>query len=91
MRASSSDGPFHGGGIEPPAAMPSDWRGFCTGYFGVPGRTNPRGTVHVVLDGKPVCGARPAGDFQWCAREVAWDQIECKRCKLHILKESADA
>lgn len=62
------------------------------GYFGVPGET-ARGRVHIVVDGKPLCGSRigPRAEFQWCAAIVkhALSYVECRRClKAHKAQES---
>ncbi len=50
-----------------------------TGYFGVPGKLG--GRVHVVQGGKPVCGARVRGEFQWCAHGIQMDYVDCSRCR----------
>lgn len=53
-----------------------------TGWFGVPGE-NRSTKVHVVKDGKPICGAQvgPKMVFQWCARGTHWGYIDCEHCK----------
>lgn len=54
-----------------------------TGYFGVPGNSRGRWTVHLVDDGKPVCGTRMPRDseFQSCATGIHIQLIECKICR----------
>ncbi len=52
-----------------------------TGYYGIPGEVG--GPVHIVQQGRPVCGSRVRDDsrFQWCAHGVAWHYVECQRCR----------
>jgi hypothetical protein len=52
---------------------------FQTGYFANVG--DKVFVVHLLRDGKPVCGARPKGDFQWCARRCVYDYLSCNQCK----------
>ena len=56
---------------------------FTTGFFGVPGSSKGRHTVHVVYSGKPICGWRPrkAQEFQFCSTGIAIEMIECTSCK----------
>jgi len=66
--------------------------GYQTGYFGVPGKVG--GIVHVVYDGKPVCGARmnPKARFVSCVNGIAVECVECRRCKTSAaVKESSHA
>lgn len=60
----------------------------ATGYFGVPGSSKGRFTVHVINNGKPLCGWKPRSDmaFQWCAHGVQWTYIECDRCREKSIK-----
>lgn len=54
-----------------------------TGYYGVPGSYRPS-MVHLVRDGRPVCGFRPvASEFQWCCYGTNFDYLECSRCREH--------
>lgn len=50
-----------------------------TGYFG-----NLRGgtLVHLVRDGRPLCGSRIGSDssFQWSAKKPVKNYVECRRC-----------
>ena len=59
--------------------------GIWTGWFGIPGGP-PGGMVHVVIDGKPICGSKmgPKMKFQWCARGVQREFLECRRCENKI-------
>jgi hypothetical protein len=54
----------------------------ATGYYGIPGRYG--GQVHVVRDGKPLCGLRPhpKAEFQWCCHgfNLSYVELECRRC-----------
>ena len=57
---------------------------FATGFFGVPGSSRGKFTVHVVTDGgRPLCGWRPRKEmeFQWCANGIQYSCIECDRCR----------
>lgn len=51
-----------------------------TGYYGRPGRTG--GKVHVHAGRGPICGTvLPEGsEFQWCAKGIKDQYLECKRC-----------
>ena len=62
--------------------------GYRTGWFGIPGSFKPGGQVHVVRNGKPICGQHihPKAQFQWCADGINLNFIECKRCKLRASK-----
>lgn len=52
------------------------------GYFAHVERPDRRSLVHIVVDGKPVCGARTTGQFQFCAAfSPRHRYIECKHCK----------
>lgn len=53
-----------------------------TGYFATPGKSCPRAKVHLVVDGKPICGSQMGTDsiFQWCSQTVCREWVECKRC-----------
>lgn len=53
-----------------------------TGFYGVPG-TRLHTKVHVINGGKPLCGWTPRKEqeFQWCARRIWWEVIECGSCK----------
>lgn len=55
----------------------------ATGYYGVHGSRRERFTVHVVQDGRPLCGWRPGPkqQFQWCAWGVQWSYLECHSCR----------
>lgn len=39
--------------------------------------------VHLVVDGRPACGARPGPkmDFYWCGPPSEWGYVSCDRCK----------
>lgn len=56
-----------------------------TGWFGIPGKTpGPKdGTVHVVHNGKTLCGWTPGPEFefQFCATGIHLPMIECARCR----------
>ena len=54
-----------------------------TGWFGIPGGPEYASTkVHIVVDGKPACGARlsPAQRYQWCSHGIHLGYVECRRC-----------
>lgn len=53
-----------------------------TGYFGVPGRADRSSKVHLVDEGKPLCGSRIGKDskFQRCAGGAELRYVECKSC-----------
>lgn len=59
--------------------------GLYTGWFGIPGKDNPRAKVHVYGSGSKacLCGWKPSTGlhFQWCANGAHWPYIECGRCK----------
>lgn len=57
---------------------------YQTGYFGVPGGYG--GKVHVVQNGKPVCGTPlpRKSEFQWCAHGIERQYVECERCMAFI-------
>jgi hypothetical protein len=52
-----------------------------TGFFGIPGH-DITGQVHVLENGKPICGTvpHPKARFQWCANGVRSEYLTCKRC-----------
>lgn len=55
-----------------------------TGWYGIPGGSEHSSTrVHVVVDGKPACGVvlADAQEFQWCARGISLEYVECDRCR----------
>lgn len=56
---------------------------YATGWFGIPGSKGSGGRVHIVRDGKPLCGERPhhCAVFQCNANGIAMDMVECRRCK----------
>jgi hypothetical protein len=59
---------------------------YRTGYFGRPsdnGLSAKWTFVHVVKDGKPICGYKPhpTMSFQFNADYIKYDYIECKKCK----------
>lgn len=58
-----------------------------TGYYGVPGY-HRASMVHLIRDGRPVCGFRPANtsEFQWCAHGIKFTFLECPRCREHAKK-----
>lgn len=51
-----------------------------TGYFA---DTKNSTKVHLVENGKPICGVAIGikKQYQWCARRVHLEYLECKRCK----------
>ena len=55
-----------------------------TGCFGIPGRYG--GKVHVVSEGKPICGTRidPRARFQWCANHLVRSYVDCERCEKQL-------
>ena len=55
-----------------------------TGYYGVPGSYRVS-MVHLVRDGRPVCGFRPvpASEFQWCCHGINIVYLRCPRCLEH--------
>ena len=52
---------------------------YTTGYFA---NTTRYTKVHIVLNGRPVCGSKVGHDMQycWCARNVHASAIECEHC-----------
>lgn len=54
-----------------------------TGYFSNLLYPYSRSKVHVVDDGKPLCGCAISknSEFQWCAHYINPEYIECSRCK----------
>lgn len=62
------------------ATIPRHVPVYQTGYF-----ANERynSCVHITKDGKSLCGYQPAKSmgFQWNANHVAWEYVECERCK----------
>lgn len=56
---------------------------YRTGWFGIPGGPASTSKVHIVYDGKCICGAKfsPKSEFQWCANRVYISIVDCKRCK----------
>lgn len=57
-----------------------------TGYFANIFRWTK---VHLVENGKPLCGSRIGDDmaFQWCAGGAWYDYLECEKCKKIFIKE----
>lgn len=54
-----------------------------TGFFGIPGNTvRESHRVHYVVNGRPVCGTlvHSKAEFQWCANDLQFSMLECKRC-----------
>ncbi len=60
----------------------------ATGYFGIPG-TSRTTLVHIVDNGRPICGSRvgPDQQFQWCAGGVRLEYVECARCIKRLARE----
>ena len=57
---------------------------FMTGYYGVPGSSQGNFTVHVINEkALPICGWKPRSEmkFQWCARGIVREYIECEHCR----------
>jgi hypothetical protein len=54
---------------------------YQTGYFCTVGKA--RGKVHVVENGKPICGSRVKDKsiFQWNAMGIRHEYIECQKCR----------
>lgn len=61
-----------------------------TGYFGIPGNKDRHDNhhVHVVDNGRPVCGTRvhPGSQYQWCAHGIQQDYVDCQRCKQWLMR-----
>lgn len=55
----------------------------ATGYFGIPGSSKGNFTVHVVNEGKPICGWKPSPEheFQWCSHGITYNYVDCETCK----------
>jgi len=62
------------------------------GWWGHPGEDNHKIKVHAVRDGKPICGTRVHGSYQWC---VPYGErkhpcyVECRHCLKLLEKERA--
>ena len=59
---------------------------FSTGWFGrasEQGHSAKSTKVHLLVNGKPVCGYKPhkTMQFQWCASSIMNSYIECSECK----------
>lgn len=61
----------------------------ATGWFGQEFGYN-KGKVHMVADGLPVCGARPKGQFQWCAYGANYQYTDCELCRRYYDKYEAN-
>lgn len=61
---------------------------YKTGWYGIPGKDNPRAKVHVVKSGIPMCGSKLRKDqeFQWCADGIQKSYVECRNC-LRIIEK----
>lgn len=57
------------------------------GWYGKPGRNGGTKT-HVVVGLKPVCGARPAGVFQFCSSDHDPAIVECENCRKWLGKQT---
>lgn len=55
-----------------------------TGYYGKPASVGRcYSSVHLVANGKPICGYKPSKNFtfQMCAGFVVPEYLTCKKCK----------
>jgi hypothetical protein len=64
-----------------------------TGYFANSKKSLTRCTkVHLVEDGKPMCGARvdPQSEFLWCANGIESLYIDCYHCAVIAFKKLSE-
>lgn len=61
--------------------------GYTLAYFSTKSETK-RSFVHVCINGKPICGSQVKGEYQFCARLIIWEYIECEKCKKKVKKSS---
>ena len=63
-----------------------------TGYFSrasEDGHSQAISGVHIVDNGKAICGYKPAAHMQfvWCSHSLHLPYVSCKKCKQKIAKQ----
>lgn len=66
-------------------------KNYATGWFGRPSTELHKAAatmVHVIADGKPICGYAPHKTmaFQFCSNGINYQYTECPACKLSARK-----